>query len=514
MLVTARVRQPGLIVDPIEAQELPEPTLEELEALVAGVEGLVWLAGGEPTLRADLPELIAIAARGGRDVGLVTDGLALARAAVVETLVDAGLSRVRATLHAARADAHDWLVGKKGATRQVVRALGALRDVSRRRGLRYELSAVVTRPTAAHLDDLVALASEVGASRLLLHRFRSDVPSEAQVMLMPRFGLLEPHLERAAQHARRSGVELSLVDFPRCVTGEAAPRRAEPEPGRAIAAWGDALASPESTAPGCAACLGPPSCRGVPVGYLARYGRDELLDDGIAPTTRLKAVAERARRGPVETPPVGEGWIRMAFGGPAVVACPECGDHDRARAEPEPTRDIRRRLVRASRHARRLRIADGFSLSHPQAAGMLRECLLLFDEVAVAGEASGLDSMDAGALYHLEGLARVDAALYGPDAETHDLHVGREGAFEATLRGLERLHDATGVPVGVYAVVHDDAAREAFAGAWSEGALPDEAPSAAERGVFFDEVLEPEVGPSGSDMRATLETSSSGDSRP
>ena len=160
---------------------------------------------------------------------------------------------------------------------------------------------------------------------------------------------------------------------------------------------------------------------------------------------------------------------------------------------------------RAARHARRLRIADGFSLAHPHAAAMLRECLLLFDEVAVAGEASALATMDAGALYHLEGLSRVDAALYGPDAERHDAHVGRAGAFDATLSGLQRLHEATGVPIGAYAVVHDP--DDAFA--WDvTSALPAEAPPPTDHGCYFGDVLEPAVGPSGSDMRAMFESSS------
>ena len=38
----------------------------------------------------------------------------------------AGLDRVRVCLHAARADAHDWLVSRPGAARLAVRAVGRL----------------------------------------------------------------------------------------------------------------------------------------------------------------------------------------------------------------------------------------------------------------------------------------------------------------------------------------------------------------------------------------------------
>jgi hypothetical protein len=62
--------------------------------------------------------------------------------------------------------------------------------------------------------------------------------------------------------------------------------------------------------------------------------------------------------------------------------------------------------------------------------------------------------------------------LYGPDAQRHEEHMGRKGAFEAALRGLRRLNELTGVAVGGYAVLHDAEPVAEFTAAWNRGALP------------------------------------------
>jgi len=76
-------------------------------------------------------------------------------------------------------------------------------------------------------------------------------------------------------------------------------------------------------------------------------------------------------------------------------------------------------------------------------------------------------------LRRLRGIHRLDAALYAPDAATHDAIVGVPGAFEATLSALDRAGEAVpGLAVGVYAVLRDAADVQAWAEAWDDGTLP------------------------------------------
>ncbi len=80
----------------------------------------VVFTGGEPTLRSDLPELIAYAERNGQITGMNTNGRRLSDRRFVASLVDAGLDHVQITLESHVAQVHDQMVGLKGAWKQTV----------------------------------------------------------------------------------------------------------------------------------------------------------------------------------------------------------------------------------------------------------------------------------------------------------------------------------------------------------------------------------------------------------
>ena len=80
----------------------------------------VVFTGGEPTLRSDLPELIAYAENLGLITGLNTNGRRISDPVYLQTLVDAGLDHVQITLEFHDPDIHDAIVNAKGAHRQTV----------------------------------------------------------------------------------------------------------------------------------------------------------------------------------------------------------------------------------------------------------------------------------------------------------------------------------------------------------------------------------------------------------
>jgi radical SAM protein with 4Fe4S-binding SPASM domain len=71
----------------------------------------VDFTGGEPTLRQDLPELIAYAEDLGMITGLLTNGVLLAEPGFTARLRQAGLDYVQVTLESPRPDVHDRMVG-------------------------------------------------------------------------------------------------------------------------------------------------------------------------------------------------------------------------------------------------------------------------------------------------------------------------------------------------------------------------------------------------------------------
>ncbi len=80
----------------------------------------VVFTGGEPTLRSDLPKLIAYAERNGQITGLNTNGRRLNDKNYLNQLVDAGLDHVQITIESHEPEIHDKMVCTNGAWKQTV----------------------------------------------------------------------------------------------------------------------------------------------------------------------------------------------------------------------------------------------------------------------------------------------------------------------------------------------------------------------------------------------------------
>jgi len=483
---------------------------EALGGLGSG-HGPVALCGGEITLRQDLPELIERAAGVlGSGVGLYSDAWSLADKAALEPLQRAGLARVTVPFHSGRADAHDWLSGHRGAAQRTTRGLRRLLEAR----LDVEAEVVVTRPTAPHLEETVLVLSRLGVRRVTLRRIARRGAAEAEfVTLSPRFGLLEPYVEAAVRAADRLGVEIKVRGFPRCALGTGAARAISPAP---VYVSADAALAErfqldgERTAGPCQRCPGGPICAGAPLDYIERFGWTELRSLPVAPAAasvaggvdRTDAAGDdivppppRAGRPPatrvafsvvqsLRPTLAGDPLVglpnaavvpsqRFSFRAPSEVACASCGDHGVSK-QPEPTRGLRRRLVAAAQERpARFRIASAGSLAHPEWMELVRETKrLAFPRVELVCEGSALGALTKDEFHRLRHVARVDIALYGPDAASHDAHTGRPGAFERALAGVSRWHEVSGLEVGSFAVLHDETAVGAYARRWASGELP------------------------------------------
>ncbi|MEM3193953.1 MAG: radical SAM protein [Candidatus Bathyarchaeia archaeon] len=83
----------------------------------------VVFTGGEPTLRDDLPELIAYAEKVGLICGLVTNGRRLKDKAYFQSLVDAGLDHIQITLESHNPEIHDRITGVAGSWHETLEGL-------------------------------------------------------------------------------------------------------------------------------------------------------------------------------------------------------------------------------------------------------------------------------------------------------------------------------------------------------------------------------------------------------
>lgn len=89
-------------------RDIPDMDIGRLEECLAALPRRVnlRLIGAEPTMRRDLPEIVAMVRRQGHRAALLTNGLRLARRSYVEELRDAGLRHVYVSMNGA--DNDDW----------------------------------------------------------------------------------------------------------------------------------------------------------------------------------------------------------------------------------------------------------------------------------------------------------------------------------------------------------------------------------------------------------------------
>ncbi|MFH1029135.1 MAG: PqqD family peptide modification chaperone [Pseudomonadota bacterium] len=111
-------------ISPHAPRELSTPDWKRVldKAWSLGIPHIIF-TGGEPTLRDDLPELVAHAESNGQITGLNTNARRLSDQRYVERLIEAGLDHVQITLESHDPEIHDRMVRAKGAFPQTVKGI-------------------------------------------------------------------------------------------------------------------------------------------------------------------------------------------------------------------------------------------------------------------------------------------------------------------------------------------------------------------------------------------------------
>jgi MoaA/NifB/PqqE/SkfB family radical SAM enzyme len=125
------------------------------------------LTGGEPLLRARVPELIARATALGIRANMTTNGTLVDKARA-RALVEAGLRGVNVSLDSPARKVHDKVRGVAGAWKQTTRAIGHFARAARKGKLTLRVNTVVNSLTYASLAEMPALARALGADELNL----------------------------------------------------------------------------------------------------------------------------------------------------------------------------------------------------------------------------------------------------------------------------------------------------------------------------------------------------------
>jgi len=146
----------------LDRQELDTDAWQRVldEAAALGVLQ-VHFSGGEPTARRDLDALIVHAAERGLYSNLITSGV-LIDGPRARALAEAGLDHVQISIQGHEPEAADRVAGYRGAQAKKRAACAHVREA----GLPLTINAVMHRHNLHELDDIIALAVSLGASRL------------------------------------------------------------------------------------------------------------------------------------------------------------------------------------------------------------------------------------------------------------------------------------------------------------------------------------------------------------
>jgi radical SAM protein with 4Fe4S-binding SPASM domain len=129
-----------------------------------GIPHIVF-TGGEPTLRSDLPELIAHAESKGQITGLNTNARRLGDDRFLKNLIDAGLDHVQITVESHDAAIHDEMVNAKGAWKQTIDGLRNALDTP----LYVMTNTTMLRQNSPYLSETLDFLAEIGVPTIGLN---------------------------------------------------------------------------------------------------------------------------------------------------------------------------------------------------------------------------------------------------------------------------------------------------------------------------------------------------------
>ena len=129
---------------------------------LSGMETLEF-TGGEPTVRADLFELVEFALKQGfKNVSMITNGLRLSEKQYARRLVECGVADFLLSLHGSTCLIHDGITGVSGSFDRLLEAVGNLSAM----GVKPRLNSVVTSSNVSDVYERAVLARKIGIKTL------------------------------------------------------------------------------------------------------------------------------------------------------------------------------------------------------------------------------------------------------------------------------------------------------------------------------------------------------------
>ena len=191
---------------PERGQEMQEMTAAQVRGVLDIIADdahvpTVSFTGGEPTLRPDLPDLIAYAKTRRLRTNLITNGIRCGAKGYVEKLVTAGLDSAQVSLEAANPEIHDRVVGRPGAWRRTVQGIRNLKAAD----IHVHTNTTINRLNRDHLLDLVDFLAEMDQPYLSMNMVirTGDAVGSMEIGYREIGDLVLPLKERANEHGMK-----------------------------------------------------------------------------------------------------------------------------------------------------------------------------------------------------------------------------------------------------------------------------------------------------------------------
>jgi radical SAM protein with 4Fe4S-binding SPASM domain len=194
---------------PVRGHEAAEMSTAQVKTIIDRIFDdahcpTVSFTGGEPTLRKDLPKLIAYAKGKGMRVNLITNGLLCAEAEFVSGLKEAGLDSAQVSLEGPNAEVHDAVVQRRGAFAKTTEAVHVLRAA----GIHTHTNTTICRSNREHLLQLVdCIADELQSEYFSMNVIISTGTALQHMEQDVTYTEIGPIIEQVQQRAREKGVK-------------------------------------------------------------------------------------------------------------------------------------------------------------------------------------------------------------------------------------------------------------------------------------------------------------------
>jgi MoaA/NifB/PqqE/SkfB family radical SAM enzyme len=177
----------------------------------------IQYAGGEPTLRDDLPLVLSHArALGVTRQVIQTNGRRLQDSGYLEKILDAGATSFFVSIHGCEPDLHDYLTGSKGAFRQTLAGLANLD----RHGCEFSTNTVICRQNYTSLGRIVAFLREQLPSlrfcKLSYPNLIGNAAANIHHVVAPLWEV-SPHVLEAIERGNECGVCVDTESIPPCL---------------------------------------------------------------------------------------------------------------------------------------------------------------------------------------------------------------------------------------------------------------------------------------------------------